>query len=64
MGVAGKPVQVRNPDAADVDGGRPVWQASRSSRSTPWPRPVEIVSHTPCAVAHGDVEIWPLVQKP
>jgi hypothetical protein len=25
---------------------------------------VEIVSRTPCAVAHGVVEVWPLEQMP
>jgi hypothetical protein len=25
---------------------------------------VEIVSQTPCAVAHGVVEVWPLEQTP
>jgi len=25
---------------------------------------VEIVSRTPCAVAHGVVEVWPLEQTP
>lgn len=37
MGIAGTPVQVRNPDAGK--------------------------SKTPCAVAHGVVEVWPLEES-
>lgn len=67
MGPAGRPVQVRNHDADQVsteDGpfmssalpvaGFAVIEASTLAEA------VEIVSHTPCAVAHGVVEVWPL----
>ncbi|HET7724120.1 MAG TPA: YciI family protein [Propionibacteriaceae bacterium] len=67
MGIAGQPVQVRNPDAT-------------GPRTTPGPflssalpvagiavieadsleEAVEMVSGSPCAVAHGVVEVWPL----
>ena len=71
MGMAGEPVQVRNPDAAGVQttsgpflrstlpvAGFAVIEAATLSEA------VEIVSRTPCAVAHGVVEVWPLLQTP
>jgi hypothetical protein len=71
MGIAGKPVQVRNHDAAGVEtesgpfmrsslpvAGFAVIEAATMADA------VEIVSQTPCAVAHGVVEVWPLEQTP
>lgn len=71
MGVAGRPVQVRNHDAKQVsteDGpfmfselpvaGFAIIEAPTLAEA------VEIVSHTPCAVAHGVVEVWPLHDSP
>lgn len=68
-GVAGTPVQVRNHDAAGVE------TVSGAFMSSPLPvaglavieaatlaEAVEMVSRTPCAVAHGVVEVWPLEQ--
>lgn len=67
MGTAGRPVQVRNPDAANletVDGpfmssalpiaGFAVIEAADLAEA------IEKVSRVPCAVAHGVVEVWPL----
>lgn len=67
MGVAGRPVQVRNHDAAGVvteDGpylssalpvaGFAVIEAATLAEA------IDLVSRTPCAVAHGVVEVWPL----
>lgn len=67
MGVAGTPVQVRNPDAVKVE------TEDSPFMSAPLPvagfalieaenlaEAVKIVSKTPCAVAHGVVEVWPL----
>ena len=67
MGIAGPPVQVRNPDNAGVqstDGpyarsqlpvaGFAVIEADNLARA------IELVSRSPCAVAHGVVEVWPL----
>lgn len=67
MGVAGIPVQVRNPDAKGVEtrtgpfmssslpvAGFAIIEASTLAEA------VEKVSKTPCAVAHGVVEVWPL----
>ena len=67
MGIAGNPVQVRNPDAAGVRttegpflrsdlpiAGFAIIEADSMDEA------VEKVSQTPCAVAHGVVEVWPL----
>ena len=67
MGIAGTPVQVRNHDAAGVQhaggtvpgvvlpvAGFAVIEADTLADA------VEIVSRTPCAVAQGVVEVWPL----
>jgi hypothetical protein len=67
MGIAGKPVQVRNPDA----GGLETLEGPFMSSALPiagfaiieaadLAEAIEKVSHVPCAVAHGVVEIWPL----
>ena len=66
-GIAGKPVQVRNPD------GQSLQTAAGPYMSTELPiagfsvieaanidEAIELVSQTPCAVAHGVVEVWPL----
>ena len=67
MGIAGAPVQVRNHDARRVQtterpfmssqlpvAGFAVIEASNMAEA------IEMVSKTPCAVAQGVVEIWPL----
>jgi len=67
MGVAGSPVQVRNHDARGVEmtagafmrsdlpvAGFTVIEAADMDEA------VKLVSGTPCAVAHGIVEVWPL----
>lgn len=69
IGIAGNPVQVRNPDAAQVkttDGpfmtsslpvaGFAIIEAAGLAEA------IDMVSRTPCAVAHGVVEVWPLEQ--
>ncbi|MFW7340496.1 YciI family protein [Pollutimonas sp. H1-120] len=69
MGIAGSPVQVRNPDAVHVEtmngpfmnsplpvAGFAVIEAADLAEA------IDIVSRTPCAVAHGVVEVWPLEQ--
>ena len=71
MGIAGAPVQVRNHDAAAVtteDGpfmssalpvaGFGIVEAETLAEA------INIVSGTPCAVAHGVVEVWPLQESP
>lgn len=69
MGIAGAPVQVRNPETAAVE------TAEGPFMAPPLPvagfaiidaadlaEAVDMVSRTPCAVAHGVVEVWPLEQ--
>ncbi len=71
MGIAGEPVQVRNHDGAVVDtsegpflrsdlpiAGFAVIEAATLEEA------VSLVSETPCAVAHGVVEVWPLKSTP
>jgi hypothetical protein len=71
LGIAGQPVQVRNHDAAGTDttdgpfvhpdlpiAGFAVVEASNIEEA------VGLVSMTPCAVAHGVVEVWPLESTP
>ena len=67
MGIAGTPVQVRNPDSAHIDtkpgpfmtsslpvAGFAVIEAASLDEA------VATASKSPCAVAHGVVEVWPL----
>ena len=67
MGIAGPPVQVRNPD----DTGVKIQKGSFMSSSLPvagfavieaasLEEALELVSKSPCSVAHGVVEVWPL----
>ncbi len=71
MGVAGEPVHVRNPDDTGVqktDGafmrsdlpvaGFAVIDAESAEEAA------RVVSATPCSVAHGVVEVWPLQPSP
>lgn len=66
IGIAGKPVQVRNPEARDLqtrDGpfmssalpiaGFAIIEAADLAAA------IEKVSQVPCAVAHGAFEVWP-----
>lgn len=69
MGIAGSPTQVRNPEAAGVKtkggpfmssplpiAGFTIIEADNIAAA------VEMVAASPCAVAHGVVEVWPLEQ--
>ena len=67
MGVAGAPVQVRNHDAAGVEtvAGRFLQSSLPLAgfaliKADTLDQAVAMVSQTPCAVAHGVVEVWPL----
>jgi hypothetical protein len=67
MGVAGPPVQVRNPLAAGVQTENSAFLSSALpvagfalSEAASLSEAIKMVSLTPCAVAHGVVEIWPL----
>jgi hypothetical protein len=67
MGIAGAPVQVRNTDAAQVEttqgpfmtSGLPV-AGFAIIEAADLEAAIALVSRTPCAVAHGVVEVWPL----
>lgn len=71
MGVAGHPVQVRNHDGAELStepgpfmssalpvAGFAIVEAETLAEA------INLVSRTPCAVAHGVVEVWPLQESP
>jgi hypothetical protein len=67
MGIAGSAVQVRNPENAGLEttngpfmssslpvAGFSIVEAASLSEA------IEMISKTPCAIAHGVVEVWPL----
>lgn len=67
VGIAGKPVQVRNPDHTGVQtqegaylkadlplAGFGLIQAANLQEA------IKLASESPCAVAHGVIEVWPL----
>jgi hypothetical protein len=67
IGIAGHPVQVRNPDGACVQIERgPYLQSALPIagfavlEADDLDAAIERVRQTPCAVAHGVVEVWPL----
>jgi hypothetical protein len=69
MGIAGAPVQVRNPDAAQVETANGPFMASSLPvagfaiiEAGNLAEAIDMVSRTPCAIAHGVVEVWPLEQ--
>ena len=70
MGVAGAPVQVRNPNATGVQ------TENAAFMSSPLPiagfaiidaadiaEAIRLVAEVPCAVAYGVVEVWPLDER-
>lgn len=67
IGIAGSPVQVRNPEATGVKTKKGQYLASELPvagfaliDAADIEEAVEKVSGVPCAVAHGIVEIWPI----
>jgi len=67
MGIAGEPVQVRNPEATKVSVAKGPFMSSALPiagfaiiEAADISEAIEIVSKAPCAVAHGVVEVWPL----
>jgi hypothetical protein len=69
IGIAGTPVQVRNPDGTGTATASGAFMASAPPvagfaliEAADLAEAVEMVSGTPCAVAHGVVEVWPLDQ--
>ncbi|HRX73395.1 MAG TPA: YciI family protein [Hyphomonas sp.] len=67
MGIAGTPVQVRNPNAAGMETREGPFMASDMPiagfaviEAANLEEAIDKVSQVPCAVAHGVVEVWPL----
>lgn len=70
-GIAGLPVQVRNHDGAGttVESGPYLSSALPVAgfgiiEAATLKDAIQLVSKTPCAVAHGVVEVWPLREAP
>jgi hypothetical protein len=68
MGIAGAVVQVRNPDGAQLETTEGPFMLSPMPiagfaviEAVDLAEAIEKVSQSPCAVAHGVVEVWPLV---
>jgi len=67
IGVAGSPIQVRNPDAKGVKTEPTPFMSSALPiagfaviEANDLAEAIDLVSGSPCAVAHGVVEVWPL----
>jgi len=67
IGIAGAPVQVRNPEAAGLETRDGPFMSSALPiagfaiiEAADLAEAIEKVSRVPCAVAHGVVEVWPL----
>jgi hypothetical protein len=71
MGIAGIPVQVRNPDDRGVEtesgpylraalpvAGFAIMDAANLDEA------IALAAKSPCAVAHGVIEVWPLEEAP
>lgn len=71
IGIAGEPVQVHNPDDHGVETFKAAYMQSQLPRAgfavidaAEIDEAIALVSKTPCAVAHGLVEVWPLEEAP
>jgi hypothetical protein len=69
IGVASAPVRVRNPDAIGVETLDGSYMSSKLPvagfaviEAASLAQAIDMVSQSPCAVAHGVVEVWPLEQ--
>ncbi len=67
MGIAGRPVQVRNHQAAGIQTEDGPYMATQLPvagfaviEAPTMAEAIKLVSQTPCAVAYGVVEVWPL----
>ena len=70
MGTAGTPTQVRNPNAAGIETSQGAFMRSDLPiagfavvDAETIDDAVALVAKTPCAVAHGVVEVWPLEDR-
>ncbi len=69
VGIAGEPVQVRNPDDKGVQTDNTAFMSSALPiagfaviEAASIAEAIKLVSQSPCAVAHGVVEVWPLLE--
>lgn len=69
VGRAGQPVQVRNPNGAGVQVENAAFMKTALPiagfaiiEATDIDEAIRMVSKTPCAVAQGVVEVWPLLE--
>ena len=67
IGIAGAPGQVRNPEARGIETRQGPFKSSALPiagfaiiEAADLAEAIKKVSHVPCAVAHGVVEVWPL----
>ena len=67
MGIAGQPVQVRNPEAAGVQTAEGAFLSASLPlagfaviEAASLEEAIDLASKSPCAVCHGVVEVWPL----
>lgn len=70
VGIAGAPVQVRNPDGTGVQTEQAAFMSSPLPiagfgiiEAADLEEAIRLVAQTPCAVAHGVVEVWPLQES-
>ena len=68
MSIAGAPVQVRNPEDCGVQTVNAPYLASDLPvagfaliAATSLDEAIRLVAQSPCAIAHGLVEVWPLL---
>lgn len=66
LGIAGSPTQVRNPDATGTETQQGAFMSSplplagfAMIEAVDLAEAIELVSKSPCAVAHGVIEVWP-----
>lgn len=69
MGIAGTPVQVRNPDGRGVQTSEGPFLSAELPiagfslmEANDLEEAVALAARSPCAVAHGVIEVWPLTE--
>jgi len=70
MGMAGQAVQVRNPEGNGVETLNGPYMSARLPvagfaivEAASLEEAVKLVAGSPCAIAHGVVEVWPLLES-
>jgi hypothetical protein len=71
MGIAGRPVQVRNPEGRGVESRLGPYLSAELPiagfalmEARDMEEAVALAANSPCAVAHGVIEVWPLEEPP